>query len=131
MRIAEVAKKYDISADTLRYYEKEGLIAHVGRTASGIRDYDEQACASIEFVKCMRGANVSIEALARYMKLLEQGDETAAERKAILVEQREEALEKLAQLQAGIDKLDHKIANYDQIIAKAERGLQKPQGAAK
>lgn len=124
MRIAEVAEKYDISADTLRYYEKAGLISHVGRTASGIRDYDEKACASIEFVKCMRGANVSIEALARYMKLLEQGDETAAERKAILVEQRDEAKKKLEQLQAGIERLDHKIANYDKIIAQAERSLQ-------
>lgn len=123
MRIAEVAEKYDISADTLRYYEKAGLISHVGRTASGIRDYDEKACASIEFVKCMRGANVSVEALARYMKLLEQGDETAAERKAILVEQRDETKKKLVRLQAGIERLDLKIASYDKIIAQAERAL--------
>lgn len=124
MRIAEVAEKYDISADTLRYYEKAGLIPRVDRTASGIRDYDEKACASIEFVKCMRGANVSIEALARYMKLLEQGNKTAAERKAILVEQREEAQKKVEQIQAGIERLDHKIANYDKLIAQAERELQ-------
>ena len=66
MRIAEVSKQFGISADTLRYYERIGLLSHVHRNESGIRDYGEQDLARIRFVKCMRGANVSIEALIEY-----------------------------------------------------------------
>ena len=53
MRIAEVSKKYDISADTLRYYERIGLLEHVRRNESGIRDYSEADCARIQFIKFM------------------------------------------------------------------------------
>ena len=123
MRIAEVAEKYEISADTLRYYERAGLLPHVHRTESGVRDYDENDCARIEFVKCMRGANVSIEALAKYMRLMDRGDETLEERKAILVEQRDAAQARLAELQAGLDRLNYKIAHYDDLIAAAEQRL--------
>ena len=63
MRIAEVAQQFDITPDTLRYYERIGLLPRIKRTASGVRDYSEADCGRIEFIKCMRGANVSIEAL--------------------------------------------------------------------
>ena len=88
MTIAETAKKYDISADTLRYYERIGLIPPVPRTRSGIRDYDESSCGWVEFIKCMRGAGLQIEALIEYVSLFRQGDETSNARRAILIEQR-------------------------------------------
>ena len=87
MRIAEVSKEYGISADTLRYYERIGLLPHVHRNQSGIRDFDETDLARVQFIKCMRGANVSIEALIEYMRLFEQGDSTLHARKEILEEQ--------------------------------------------
>ena len=62
MKIAEVSKEYGLSADTLRYYERIGLLPNVTRTASGIRDYSEQDCARVQFAKCMRAASVSIVA---------------------------------------------------------------------
>ena len=86
MKIAEVSRLYDISADTLRYYERVGLITGVARDASGIRNYSEEDCARIAFIKCMRGAHVSIEALIEYMQLFEQGDSTLAARKELLEE---------------------------------------------
>ena len=55
MKIAEVSKRYGMSADTLRYYERIGLLRHVPRNESGIREYDEASCNTVEFVKCMRG----------------------------------------------------------------------------
>ncbi len=118
MRIAEVVEKYGVSADTLRYYERIGLLPHVHRNASGIRDYGEEDCARISFVKCMRGANVSIEALIEYMQLFDRGDETLEARKEILIEQREEARKRLERIQAGLDRLDYKIAHYDELLAK-------------
>lgn len=123
MKIAEVSKKYDISADTLRYYERIGLIGHVRRNASGIRDYGEQDCARIQFIKCMRGAHVSIEALIEYMGLLEAGDETIPARIALLEEQRELVRERLAEMQAGLDRLDYKIEHYNDLVVHAEREL--------
>ena len=87
MKIAEVSKRYGVSTDTLRYYERIGLLRHVPRNKSGIRDYDEASCNAVEFVKCMRDAGMSIESLVEYMELLEQGDETTAARKELLLRQ--------------------------------------------
>ena len=81
MTIAEVSKKYDISQDTLRYYERIGLIPPVPRTKSGIRNYDEASCGWVELMKCMRKAGVQIEALIEYVDLFQQGDATLEARK--------------------------------------------------
>ncbi|MDO4443326.1 MAG: MerR family transcriptional regulator [Slackia sp.] len=123
MKIAEVSKRYGISADTLRYYERIGLLRHVPRTASGIRDYNETNRKTVEFLKCMRGAGVSIEALIEYMDLFDEGEHTAAARKALLEKQRDSVRARIADLQAGLDRLDYKIAHYEQVILEAEKGM--------
>jgi len=61
MTITEVSKKYELSPDTLRYYERIGLLPSVNRNKGGIRDYTEEDCKWIEFIKCMRGAGLPIE----------------------------------------------------------------------
>lgn len=124
MKIAEVSKQYDISADTLRYYERIGLMRHVRRTESGIRDYGEQDCARIQFIKCMRGAGMSIESLIEYMGLIEEGDGTIAQRIALLEEQRDLMRQRVSEMQAGVDRLDYKIANYEKVMKDAEAKLQ-------
>lgn len=121
MRIAEVAEQYNLSADTLRYYERIGLLRPVKRNGSGVHDYSEEDCARIGFVKCMRGANVSIEALIEYMQLFDEGDAALEARKQILIEQRDAARERLARIQEGLDRLDYKIAHYDELIAAHHR----------
>ena len=83
MTIAEVSEKYALTADTLRYYERIGLIPPVPRTQSGFRNYDEESCRWIELMKCMRSAGVQIEALTEYVRLFRQGEETAPARKAL------------------------------------------------
>ena len=65
MTIAEVSKKYGLTQDTIRYYEKMGLIPPVPRNKSGIRNFDEQSCRWIEFIKCMRSSGLSIEVLKK------------------------------------------------------------------
>ena len=117
MTIAEVSKKYDISADTLRYYERIGLIKNVPRNKNGIRNYDEESCKRIEFIKCMRSAGVEIEILIEYMNLFESGKETALARRNLLVEQREKLQEKLDNINSTIDRLDYKINIYDEILS--------------
>lgn len=95
MTIAEVSKEYDLTPDTLRYYERIGLICNVPRNKSGIRNYDEKSCKRIEFIKCMRNAGVEIEILIEYMNLLEEGNTTAIARKNLLEEQIVEGLRNL------------------------------------
>ena len=125
MTIAEVSKKYDISADTLRYYERIGLIPPVPRNKSGIRDYGEDSCRWIELMKCMRKAGVQIEALIEYVALFQQGDDTAEARKAILVAQRERLMERMADMQASLERLNQKIERYEQVIIPAEKELKR------
>lgn len=125
MTIAEASKKYDISADTLRYYERIGLIPPVPRTKSGIRDYDEASCGWIQLMKCMRKAGVQIEALIEYVALYQQGEEMARARKAILEEQREQLRMRLEEMQESLHLLDKKIQHYEETVCAAEENLRK------
>lgn len=117
MTIAEVGKKYGLSADTLRYYERIGLIPPVHRTKSGIRDYLEEDCKWVEFMKCMRAAGLSIEALIEYVALFRQGEDTAEARKNLLVEQRRSLCERIEEMQRTLDRLDQKISGYHNFLA--------------
>lgn len=125
MTIAQASRKYGLSADTLRYYERIGLIPPVPRSKSGVRDYDEESCRWIELMKCMRKAGVQIEALIEYVALFRQGDATAAARKEILIEQRAQLIERMAEMQASLDLLSEKIERYEQGLMLVEQDLQK------
>ena len=125
MTIAEVSQKFDISADTLRYYERIGLIPPVPRSKSGIRDYDEESCGWIQLMKCMRAAGVQIEALIEYVDLFQQGDATLDARKALLVEQRDQLVSRMAEMQASLDLLNQKIDRYEQGMMTAEQQLRR------
>ncbi len=116
MTIEEVSKKYNLTQDTIRYYEKIGLIPEVPRTKSGIRDFDETSCRWIEFIKCMRSAGMSIEVLIEYVTLFKKGRETVDARKNLLVEQRQKLLEKQEEIKATIERLDYKINLYTEIV---------------
>ena len=113
MTIKEVSEKYDISADTLRYYERIGMIPEVTRNANDIRNYQESDLGWVELAICMRSAGLPVEALIEYVKLFQQGDSTFAARLQLLQEQREKLEEQKAQLQAAMDKLDYKISRYE------------------
>ena len=116
MTIAETSRKYNMTADTLRYYERIGLIPPVPRTKGGIRNYDENSCRWIELMKCLRSAGVQIEALIEYAALSRQGEGTEERRKAILIEQREQLLARMEEMQRSLDRLNYKIENYDKIL---------------
>lgn len=115
MTIAKVGKKYGITPDTLRYYERIGLISDVPRNKNGIRDYDEKSCKRIEFIKCMRNAGVEIETLSKYISLIETGKSTVEERKKLLEEQRDKLLAKQKTITETLDRLNYKIQIYEEI----------------
>ncbi len=120
MRISEVSEHYDISPDTLRYYERIGLLPPVNRNSGGIRDYTEIDLRRVEFVKCMRSAGLPIEVLIEYVKLVQQGDDTVDSRKRILIEQREQLAAKIEEMHEVLDLLDHKIEIYENKLLDIE-----------
>lgn len=120
MTIKEVSEKYDISSDTLRYYERIGMIPEVTRTASGIRDYQESDLSWVELVICMRKAGVSVEPLIEYVKMCMQGDTTFSARLHLLQEEKEKLEEQRSQLETAMKRLDYKISRYQKAVDTGE-----------
>ena len=125
MTIAEVSEKYGMSADTLRYYERIGLIQPVPRDKNGIRNYGAESCGWIELMKCFRSAGVQVEALIEYVKLFREGDKTMDARKQILIEQREVLNGRIEEMQAALERLNYKINNYEKMSAQMKRRFKK------
>jgi len=124
MKISTVSERTDLSADTLRYYERIGLIPPIDRSNNGIRDYTETDIKRVEFIKCLKKAGLSIKALTEYMELLQQGDETLEVRKEILINQREVLAAEIEEMQETLDFLDYKIGVYeDRIFRSVEKEI--------
>lgn len=109
MTIKEAAEQFGLTPDTLRFYEKKGLIGPIKKTSGGIRNYDEDDLNRISFIKCMRDAGLPVEVLRQYMMLYDQGDETIEARKALLKEQREILKQKIEKMQTAYEKLNYKV----------------------
>jgi DNA-binding transcriptional MerR regulator len=130
MKIAAVSEQYDLSTDTLRYYERVGLIPPVHRTESGIRDYSELDLRRVDFIKCMRSAGLPVEVLIEYVALVQQGDSTIEARKEILKEQRAELIARMAEMQKTLDILDHKLDVYEKAVLTKEKKIVETQDEA-
>jgi len=111
-----------MTAHTLRYYERVGLIQPVGRARNGHRRYSETDEAWLKFLHCMRATNMSIREMQHYAKLREQGDATSLERRQLLEDHQEAIAEKIAELQQAHAVLTHKIANYKAIEERIRIG---------
>ena len=116
MTIAQVSKRCGVSADTLRYYERMGLLPSIARTPGGIRDYSEDDCSWVDYIKCMRTAGVSVETLAEYVALYRQGDETIVARKQLLLRQRDEIAARIEALTDTLRRLDRKLDGYEHML---------------
>lgn len=120
MTIKEVSEKYDISDDTLRYYEKIGMIPPVTRTAGGIRNYTETDLSWIELVLCMRNAGLPIEAIIEYVRLYRMGDSTFAARLSLLRKQRTALIAQKERIDEMLSRLNYKIARYEVAVETGE-----------
>lgn len=125
MKIAEVSNFFDLSQDTLRYYERIGLIPNVNRNKSGIRNYTDEDCKWIEFVKCMRSAGLPIEVLTEYLRLFQQGDSTFNNRKELLINQRNQLIKRMEDMQITLERLNYKIERYTETVGIKEKELKK------
>ena len=113
MTIKEVSEKYGVSQDTLRYYERVGMIPEVSRTAGGIRNYTQEDLGWLELALCMRSAGLPVNVLVEYLKLYRQGDETIPQRLELLTAQRKELLEMKSRIEQTLARLDYKISVYE------------------
>ena len=116
MTIKEVSEKYNISQDTLRYYERVGMIPPVTKTGGGIRDYQEADLSWVELAICMRSAGLPVEAMIEYVRLYQEGDQTIPARLQLLVDQREALLEQKRQIDTTLERLNYKISRYEKAI---------------
>lgn len=116
MTIKEVCEKFDITPDTLRYYERVGVIPEVHRTKGGIRNFTDEDVAWVENAICMRSAGVSVEMLIEYVRLYQEGDGTFQARRDVLEEARQEVQKNIEKYQATLDRLNFKISRYDVAI---------------
>ena len=116
MTIKEVCEKTGLTQDTLRYYEKVGMIPKVERSSGGIRNYSDDDLGWIELAKCMRSAGLPVEVMVEYLKLYFEGDETFAQRLALLKNQMDVLIQQQAAIQETINRLAYKIERYENAV---------------
>lgn len=116
MTIKEVCEKYDITADTLRYYEKVGVIPEITRTAGGIRNYSESDLKWVENAICMRSAGVPVEMIIEYVRLFQMGDDTFEARCNLLKEAKVEVEAARKKYDDALKRLTYKIDKYEEAI---------------
>ncbi len=116
MTIKEVCSRAGISQDTVRYYEKAGVIPNVSRSCGGTRCYSEEDLQWIETAVCLRNAGMSVAAIAEYVQLYKQGDVTMKERLELLRKERDRVLQQKRQLEEALAFMDYKIHKYEEAM---------------
>lgn len=109
---AEMSERTDVAIDTLRYYEREGLLTNVARASSGHRRYSEDDVLWVEVLRCLRHTGMTIEQLRTYCDLGDQGDHTAPERRRMLVDHRALVEEQIREREEALRLIDHKLSFY-------------------
>nr|AHF23861.1 transcriptional regulator, MerR family [uncultured bacterium Contig15] len=107
--IQDVSKKTGLTAHTLRYYEKEGLISGVERTQGGFRQYTDEDLERLGLICCLKNTGMSIQEIARFVQLTREGDHTLEERVELLREHRERVLERMEEMQKYLEKVTWKL----------------------
>lgn len=125
MKISDVSKKFNISIQTLRYYEREGLIPAIHRDSNGVRDYQKDELYWIHYVQVLRNSGVTVASIKKYVGLVQKGSETREQRKQILFEQRQALLKKRAQIDDALKHMDIKLESYDTYVIELENNTKK------
>ena len=125
MTIKEVSEKYHLSQDTLRYYERVGMIPPVTRTSGGLRNYTTEDLGWVELALCMRSAGLPVEAMIEYVKLSQMGDSTFTARLQLLQEQKEVLLAQRRQIDTTLERLDYKISRYQDAVKTGKLNWEK------
>lgn len=120
MNIAQVSEKFDITKETLRYWERLGLLPEIPRNESGYRDYGEYELNWVFFILVMRKAGVSIEALVEFVELYRLKTDTRAAQKQLLVEQRDKLEQQKREIEKTLNYLNYKLDNFESHVLNYE-----------
>ena len=120
--IQDVSKKTGLTAHTLRYYEKEGLISGVERSQGGFRQYSDEDLERLGLICCLKNTGMSIQEIARFVQLTHEGDHTLEERVELLRAHRERVLERMAEMQKHLDKVTWKLNFFTEKLRAYEAG---------
>ena len=123
--IQEVSRKTGLTAHTLRYYEKEGLLSGVERTQGGFRQYTDEDLERLGLICCLKNTGMSIQEIARFVQLTHEGDHTLEERVELLRAHRERVLERMAEMQKHLDKVTWKLNFFTEKLRAYEAGQKK------
>ncbi len=116
--IQDAAAETGISRDTLRYYEKVGILPGIARSESGHRRFSDDDMGWIKMVQCLRATGMPIEDLHAYAELMQQGDATSAERLRLLDEHRRRIKDDMAELSTALELVERKISGYEEVLAR-------------
>ena len=124
LTIAEAAEQTGLTAHTLRYYERDGLMrTPVHRSASGHRAYDEADLAWISLISKLRATGMPIRDVKQYASLVRAGSGNEAERLALLRAHRERVLRQLEEVRSHLGAIDYKIDLYEGLTSSALQGV--------
>ena len=118
--IQEVSEKTGLSSHTLRYYEKEGLISGVGRSPGGFRQYSDGDLERLGLICCLKNTGMSIQEIARFVRLTHEGDHTLQERVELLRAHREQVIARMEEMQRYLDKVTWKLNFFSEKLRKYE-----------
>lgn len=122
MSISEVAQELNISIDTLRYYEKEGIIPEVKRGENGYREFHKGDMKWLGFVNCLKSTGMPLNKIKQYQELLDLGNNTALQRRNIVLEHQRRLKDKIFELNTALERINHKVEFYDELIE--EHGIE-------
>ena len=121
--IGELSQKMGLTAHTLRFYEKEGLLQKVRKNSAGFRRYSDEDINRLRILECLKATGLSLKDIKHYFDLCAKGDDTIAERMAIFLKQKERLDVQLADLMQTKEKINFKIAYYEEAAKGGEKGL--------
>lgn len=122
--ISQAAERMNLTAHTLRYYDKEGLLPFVARTEGGIRHFTESDIEWLALIRCLKSTGMPVKKIKEYIDLCMRGDETLEERRQIFIKQREDVLRQMAELTENLRTVEYKIKHYDEAVALYEQRLE-------
>lgn len=120
--IQEVCNRTGLSSHTLRYYEKEGLLTKVERSAGGFRQYSDEDLEWLGLICCLKNTGMPLQEIARFVQLAHQGDYTLKDRVELLKEHREKMIARMAEMQQYLDKITWKVNFFSEKLCQYEAG---------
>lgn len=126
--IGQAAKISGLTAHTLRFYEKEGLLPFVQKTGSGLRVFSDNDMGWLEMIECLKGVGMPLKDIKQYIDWFREGDSTLQQRLDMFEQQRERLEAQMAQLQKYMNKINYKIGLYAEAVrlGSLEKAMNNP-----